>query len=313
MRNLGAPQRAISVDDLPDQMFLTIFNRAKAFLGKSRIEQGVSDYNQPAEQLQSELLNVVQEAMVTTRRQSHGLPNEELRDGSEIDTPRKVSKKRKDEKSEANTPVLLSAKRRKTGYGRLESDEPDPSGKNIPTASEQQGPTVEVDKAVKAIDEARESEVDLIKAGARQSSSKQEQGKATKGVDDDGDGIKPSERVRPSQANKAVANRAQHNQDDHLEVGASSLTLHPDDATTATTGVSTAPKPIHFRFGSEEPELSAMHLNNGKVHVDAPSAGVGEGAGESDTEDEAPEIITASVGAETARARHIEADKAAGR
>lgn len=66
-------------------------------------------------QLQAELAEAALEGMVTTRRQSHVLSDADLRDGSEIDTPRAHAKKRKiGDNSDATeaTPRDSLAKRR---------------------------------------------------------------------------------------------------------------------------------------------------------------------------------------------------------
>lgn len=64
-------------------------------------------------QIQAELAEAVVEGMVTTRRQSHVFPEADLKDGSEIETPRAHAKKRKTGDGTDATPGDLSAKRRR--------------------------------------------------------------------------------------------------------------------------------------------------------------------------------------------------------
>jgi len=293
-------------------MFSKIFNSAKAIIRKTRTEQELYNHTQPARQLQSELSNAVGEGMVTTRRQSHGLPNEELRDGSEIDTPRNISRKRKNKESAASTPLALPVKRRKTSLEHLDNDGQMPSGPSVPTPtpSGKEESTVQEDKAGNDAIESHKREKDSLELGARQFTSKSEAGNEDC---DKTPGVKHKEQGASSQGNKATANRALQIQGDHLRVEAPDLTVTPDSETTRNAGISTAPKAIHFRFGSEEPSANATNMNNGQVLTDALSVSVVEGSEESDAEDEAPEIVSASVGAKRAKARNQEADKAAER
>lgn len=301
------------MDDLPVQMFSAIFNSAKAFLKNTRIEQDSSNHIQPAEQLQNELWNAIDEEMVTTRRQSHILPNEELRDGSEINNPTMTSKKRKNAESKAITPLALPTKRRKTSLDHLDSDGQTPTGKSVPSvpvASEQQRPTVQVDQAVNQEHEGHKRKNESGEISARQSRSKRGRVEAARGDDDHTSDIKLSEQLASFQDEKAATNRTHHRQPHELEDEASDLTV---GEMTGTASISTAPKATHFRFGSEEFVAKTTKSNIGHSHPNALVARVVGGSEESDAEDEAPEMITASVGAATARALNIGADKAAER
>ena len=64
-------------------------------------------------QIQAELAEAALEGMVTTRKQSHVFSEAELKDGSEIETPRAHAKKRKTGDGTAATPDDLLAKRRR--------------------------------------------------------------------------------------------------------------------------------------------------------------------------------------------------------
>ena len=294
-------------------MFSILFNSAKAFLGKITIKQDSYNYNQPAEQLQVELSNSVREGMVTTRRQSHGLPNEQLMDSSEIDTPKNMTRKRKNEKSDASTTLVLPAKRRKTSLKPLDHDGQSPTGTSVPTTSERQRPTVQVVIAVNSKHESHDRDTQSLNSDVRQPRSKQKRLESGKRDDGNTSGIKPGEQPVASQGKKGGTHKTQHNQDDQLAVEASDFPVRPDSKTTRTAGISTAPKATHFRFGNDEPDVVLKKLDNGHTDVAAQFASVSEKPDESDAEDEAPEIITASVGAATARARNIEADRAAER
>jgi len=295
-------------------MFSTIiFNRTKAFLRKTRIELELYHHNQPATQLQSELSNAIREGMVTTRRQSHGLPNEELRDGSEIDTPRNISSKGKNKRSERPISPALPAKRRKTRLEHLDNDGHNPSGRSVPTAPEQRRPTVQVVIAVDDENEGHKQEEQSLGSVARKSSSKEGRDGPGKGDYDKTPGVKPREQLAPSQDNKTNPNRAPYGQDDQMWVEASDLKVKPDGKTTGTAGMSTAPKATHLRFGNEENDVNALNVNEGRLRTDTLSVTVVEGSEESDAEDEAPEMITAYMGAEIAKARNKDADMAAER
>lgn len=294
-------------------MFSKIFSSAKAIIRKTRTQQELYNHTQPARQLQSELSNAVGEGMVTTRRQSHGLPNEELRDGSEIDTPRNMSRKRKNKESTANSPLALPVKRRKTSLENLDEDAQKPSRQNVPIASGEQGSTVQDDEAGNDAAEGHDWEKKSIKLGARQLTSEKGRGKAGNEDCDKTSGVMHKEQRASSQGNKTTANRAPQIQGDHLRVEAPDWTVTPDSETTRNAGISTAPKAIHFRFGSEDPGANATNMNKGQVLTNALTVSVVEGSEESEAEDEAPEIVSASVGAKRAKARNKEADEAAER
>lgn len=298
------------MDDLPVQMFSTIFNSAKAFLKNTRIGQDSSNHIQPAEQLQSELWNAIDEEMVTTRRQSHILPHEELRDGSEINNPTMTSKKRKNAESKAITPLAVPTKRRKTSLDHLDNDGQTTTGKSVPAASEQQNPTVQVDQAVNQGHEGYKRKKESGELNARQSRSKQGRVEAARGDDDHTPDIKLSKQLASFKDDKAATNRTQHKQPHQLEDEASDLTVGEK---TGTASIPTAPKATHFRFSSEEFVAKTTKSDIGHSHPNALVARVVGESEESDAEDEAPETITASVGAATARARNIEADEAAER
>lgn len=298
------------MDDLPVQMFSTIFNSAKAFLKNTRIDQDSYHHIQPAEQLQTELSNAIDEEMVTTRRQSHILPNEELRDGFEINFPTTTSKKRKNAESKASTPLALPTKRRKTSLDHLNNDARNPSGKSVPAASEQEGPTVQVNQAANKGLEGHKRKNKSGELNARQSRSIQGLVEAGRGDEDHTPDITLREQLASFQEEKAATNRTRHRQPRQLEDEASDLTV---GEMTGTASIPTAPKAIHFRFGSEEFVAKTTKSDIGHSHPNALVARVVGESEESDAEDEAPEMITASVGAATARARTIEVDKAAER
>lgn len=294
-------------------MFSTISNSAEAFLRETGIEQDLSHPNQPAEQLQSELLNAVQGGMVTTRRQSHGLPNDELRNGFEINTPRKTSKKRKGERSEATTAPQVPVKRRKTVFDHSDNDGQKPSAPSLPIASED-GSTVQVDSAASDDIEGYKVEKGSLEPGARRVTSKKRRGEAGKGDRDNTPAVTHSEQRASSHDIKGGADRSSHNRDDQLRVVKPDLTVPPAGESTGTTSTSTTPKAKHFRFGSEGPNANAINANKGQSHsLDALPASVVEQSEDSEAEDEAPEVITGSAGAKAAKARNKEADRAAER
>ena len=282
-------------------MFSGICNIAGNVCEKFKIEDALADSYQSARQLQSELLDAVGQGMVTTRRQSHGLQSEELRDGSEIDTLRQTSKKRGTENSGDTTPLVPPSKRRK---GR-----PAGSGTSTPGLSETQGFLLEDDTPEKEMEVSTQENdillIDVQKSTPKQSSSPHAAVAASNKVHDF-----PRERsgtVTP--VHRRVGARQEHPQ----AASVSSANSGKNDG--KAIDISTAPRSTHFRFGSEELDLGLHKVDKGRILADARSVTTVAGPEDVDDEDDddAPEVVLASTGAETARARTLEAEKAATR
>ncbi len=314
-------------------MFSRFFNTTKALFKKSRSDQEPLDSPASSEQLHSELSDAVEVGMVTTRRQSHGLPNEELRDGSEIDTPRTVSRKRKNGNSESSTPMGGPAKRRKSGLEIADDNGSDGSGTSALMASRQQGLATKVDSQKLGGNEAAGQKEDALALVGQRSVPELGTAETWTEPDDNTPGIKHRQRSTSQRAGAVLLGTARDDQHSAADVKIAALTraMPPHDILkqynetasvlnansevnkTSGNGMSTMSKATHFRFGSEEPDVKAQAMSKGQTHLEAQSASILERSEESDNEDEAPEIVTASAGVKTARARTLEAAKAAER
>ncbi|KAI9879928.1 MAG: hypothetical protein M1830_006410 [Pleopsidium flavum] len=289
-------------------MFSRIFNTTKSFFisDPASLSKLV-----PSEQLHSELSDAVEEVMVTTRRQSHGLPNEELRDGSEIDTPRTVSRRRKNGNSESSTPMVQAAKRRKSGLGVANDNGSDGSRTSALVASRQGEIATQVDSPKNVGVENVGRKEDALALGGQRSLPEQGPAETRTEADDNTSDIKHEQRLVSQQVGTALLDTAQDNP--HYTVNVEIANASSEVNMASENCLSTNSKATHFRFGSEEPDVEAQTMRQGQPNAEAPSATVTQASEETDDEDGAPEIVTASAGAKTARARTLEAAKAAKR
>lgn len=301
-------------------MFSKFSNTIRSFLGTSGSDQESVDKSAPSEQLYAELSDALNQDMVTTRRQSHGLPNEDLRDGSEIDTPRTASKKRNLPAS--SIPVVRSAKRRKstaqdTGSdgGASESNLQD-GATHVDTANGTGVKVVKQDEGDSDVDKQR-----LVPELENTESRSRTNGKSSNGKDTQA--LASAETGIP---NLATDQEEQKNPTT-IKVADPEPTLSPPNPkrysqpVPVSSGQSTAKatssitkakisKATHLRFGSEEPGVEALPAEKEQALSETMSANTVENLEKSDEDDEAPEFVTASAGADTARARAMEEAKA---
>ena len=94
-------------------MFPRILQATQAFFQRSTPKALTSERPTTEAQLQAELADAALEGMVTTRRQSHVVPEEDLGDGSEVETPQIHAKKRKTGDDPDTLPRESLAKRRR--------------------------------------------------------------------------------------------------------------------------------------------------------------------------------------------------------
>ena len=94
-------------------MFPRILQATQAFFQRPTPKELTSQRPTTEAQLQAELADAALEGMVTTRRQSHVVPEEDLGDGSEVETPQIHAKKRKTGNDADTIPRASLAKRRR--------------------------------------------------------------------------------------------------------------------------------------------------------------------------------------------------------
>ena len=279
------------------------------------------------QQIQQELAEAAHQGMVTTRSQEHNTWETGLVERLEIDAPGPQVRKRKGNDGEENTPTQSAVKRRRASPERDLSVDAGPGVSNGSLKVEATNQTSdEADRFLDDIGNSISSIMSLPDHHVPESqtligdSQIPDIVNESQGIKADGGPSGNGE----SSGNNAVQNRSntsrkrrKHNPthsrtngDLHKAISSPNSTNGPKEDKPKVK------KPIHKRFGSEEPSLSSDQrmLEDAQIRsLDRAMEGAVVSDEENDSGADVPEVVTASAGLNQARSAAAEALKAAER
>ena len=314
-------------------MFERFFSAVRTFLRWSSPVPTNFESLAADQQVKAELLSAVEAGMVTTRLQDHTLPGDRSPKNPEAATLRNLSRKRERDEGFQNTHKQSSAKRKRSSSKleavvtddttivaaepevlkennptrmALEAEEPYYRGNGLNDAEARDGPEKVADAVVL---ETQQIPIRLTSTLEPNISNKPKLSIGANVAQKAKDGERVMSDRDKEVANKMVSRAQGRNSKRRKAIPnpgkpTKTTTHHTNGVGEAKNGV-VLKLPTHKRFGSEEPEIIEETSVAQANEVNANPSGLHHMAVEDESEDEAPEAITATVGLEQSRTAAI--------
>ena len=288
------------------QMFSRLLQTTQAL---PRNPASISEDLAVEQQIQAELAAAVKEGMVTTRTQDHTLPSNILHNDTGEASPSTRLKKRKNGGGLDAAPAVPSAKRRRRTLGLDTDEEASHTIVSSPPENNDHAPVSRLHEGQTTRDtgEKRASKTHALQAAEVKTSAP---GSPTTSVsiapDAFTDGLKEMRQAT------AAGHLLDRNSRNSQSTSKTTSILKRGDSKYVEMDLVTSTKATHKRFGSNEPEELQWTQTNGTKSITVNGNGLEE-LKDDTSEDEAPEMVTATKGLTDSRITIAEAAKAAQR